>query len=78
MRPRNLTLWLMKTLIRKNSKLVLAGIALATVTLATVFAAGRGNSDAAKCYSTGDGKYVCKATGEIMEKPCCDNSCCNK
>ena len=62
----------------KKSKLLLASVALAAITLATVFATARGTSDSAKCYPTANGKYVCKATGEIMDKPCCQNSCCDK
>lgn len=65
----------------KRSQFIAAGIALVGAALATVFAAGREDADSAKCYPTADGKYVCKATGEIMDKPCCDTpdtSCCKK
>jgi hypothetical protein len=32
--------------------------------------------EVARCVPTADGKFMCKATGEIMDEPCCERPCC--
>ncbi len=52
--------------------MVLAGFATAGAVFAAANFVGKSTiPNEGKCYQTPDGKYVCKATGQVMDAPCC-------
>lgn len=62
---------------------VLGVLGLAAVATTVVVARGLDSrKDAAReltqCVATADGKFKCKATGVIMDEPCCVKACCAK
>lgn len=50
---------------------------LAAITFGTVAFGAEAKKDESMCVKQNDGKYLCKASGQKMDKPCCstpDNS----
>jgi hypothetical protein len=59
---------------RKMITLALTGLATAGAVSATVGFVGKNSkANQANCTQTPDGKYVCKASGQVMDSPCCSN-----
>ncbi len=57
---------------KKIIVLVLTGFAAAGAVFAAASFVGKSsNPNEGKCSQTPDGKYVCKATGKVMDAPCC-------
>ena len=44
---------------------------LAALTVATVALGQDGKKDESMCVKQKDGKYLCKASGQKMDQPCC-------
>ena len=59
----------MKTNIIKQIGRVLP--VLAALTVATVAFGADAKKDESMCVKQKDGKYLCKASGQNMDKPCC-------
>ncbi len=57
---------------KKVITIALAGFAAAGAVFAAANFVGKSaNPNEGKCIQTPDGKYVCKATGTVMDAPCC-------
>ena len=59
----------MKTDIIRQIRRVLAIVA--AVTVATVALGEGSKKDETMCVKQKDGSYICKASGQKMDKPCC-------
>ena len=62
----------------KLALVIVAAVAAATlaVTAASKSTTGLTGKPLTKCVPTGEGKFICKETGKVMDEPCCIKRCC--